>query len=51
MFTVSAGDVIEATWSKPAQITPAPPPAPGPADGRLDQVPTAPQDPGVPMYP
>ncbi len=51
MFTVKKGDVIEATWSKPAQLPPAPPSPPAPADGWLDQVPTPPKDPGVPMYP
>ena len=51
VFTVSKGEVIEATLSKPAGIPSAPPSPPAPADGWLDGVPTAPKDPGVPMYP
>lgn len=50
VFNVSAGDVIEADLEKPADVPLAPSPPPAPADGWLDGVPTAPKDPGVPMY-
>lgn len=51
LFKIAKGEVIEATLPKPAQIPAEPPPPPAPADGWLDQVPIAPKDPGVPMYP
>ena len=43
VFTVKAGDIVEATLPKPAAIPPAP------ADAMLDDVPRAPKDPGIRM--
>jgi alpha-L-fucosidase 2 len=43
VFTVKAGDAIEATLAKPATVPPAP------AHACLDDVVQAPKDPGVPM--
>lgn len=43
VFAVKSGDVIEATFEKPAAVPPAP------ADAFLDEVPKPPKNPGIPM--
>ena len=51
VFTVTAGDIIEANLIKPIELPMAPPIPPAPADGWAGPLPVAPFDPGVPMYP
>ena len=49
VFAVSAGEVIEATLPKPAELPPPPPAPPAPADHWAGATPLAPKDPGIRM--